>query len=102
MSELRVLKDIKDHNSAHIVEYIGHFEFALEPEEPATIVIQMELCTGSLREFMNHRFWRDLDPSLKIIGIWDIVFQVATGLHCCHQRGVMHRDIKPENSTHPL
>lgn len=51
----------------------------------------MELCQGSLFEFMRRR--KDIDGKES----FSIFSQIISGLHFLHSNGVVHRDLKPGN-----
>jgi len=53
--------------------------------------IQMEYCTGSLRQFLWDR--RVIDERV----CHRIITQVVEGLYFLHRNSVIHRDIKPDN-----
>lgn len=101
LNELRVLQNIREKSGQHrhIVKYYGYFQ--LKIEDSSWVVLCMEKCAGSLHEFLDNEYFKNLTPEEQIAGCWDIVKQIATGLHLCHswRPRLMHRDIKPQNST---
>jgi serine/threonine protein kinase len=69
---------------------------------PYTAVF-MELCSGSLAEFLNSPYYRQLTPEQKSRGNRDIVRQISTGLSQCHNQNpqLVHRDLKADNGKKP-
>jgi tRNA A-37 threonylcarbamoyl transferase component Bud32 len=60
-------------------------------DHDGTVFIAMELVEGrNVRDLIN-------SGGLDLLGILDIVVQVAGGLSKAHESGIVHRDIKPAN-----
>jgi serine/threonine protein kinase len=58
--------------------------------------IQMEICDGTLEEYLKERESR-CEP-LEPLEISEIMIQILTGLQHCHVQGFCHRDLKLPNS----
>ncbi|NDE13970.1 hypothetical protein EBZ80_03475 [bacterium] len=54
------------------------------------LCIRMELCVGTLRDYMDGRS----EDTRQSIEYW---IQVLSGIAYLHQKGIVHRDLKPEN-----
>ena len=51
-------------------------------------------------EFLEGRDLKHIIAAKEPLALWqkvDIMSQIAEGLHCAHQSGVVHRDVKPAN-----
>eukprot|EP00285_Hemiselmis_virescens_P020055 CAMPEP_0173388892 /NCGR_PEP_ID=MMETSP1356-20130122/11094_1 /TAXON_ID=77927 ORGANISM="Hemiselmis virescens, Strain PCC157" /NCGR_SAMPLE_ID=MMETSP1356 /ASSEMBLY_ACC=CAM_ASM_000847 /LENGTH=260 /DNA_ID=CAMNT_0014345903 /DNA_START=30 /DNA_END=809 /DNA_ORIENTATION=- len=105
---VRVTREVKNMAalSAHpnIVRYYGtwveadgqtlreSFDGAMEPPRPCHkwLYIQMELCSTSLRKWMDEK-------TLDIDDVHTLLKEVSEGLRFMHSEGFIHRDVKPEN-----
>ena len=57
-----------------------------------TSFIVMDLCDGSdLAKYLRHGGRLDPPQAMAVIG------QIACGVQCAHDRGVLHLDLKPAN-----
>jgi serine/threonine protein kinase len=59
-------------------------------EEGSSLFMVMEYCEQDLSQFLR-KF--KLDEARAI----DVIKQVAAGLNCLVEKGVIHRDLKPAN-----
>ena len=46
-------------------------------------------------------FIRDAPPPLKVWQIWNVMKQIASGVHAMHNLNLTHRDLKPANGPAP-
>jgi serine/threonine protein kinase len=74
-----------------IIRYFGFFEFE------DFVVVGTEVCDGDLKKLFAEKYYGS-DSLTQNCMRWDMLQQVAEGLHQCHFSGLMHRDIKPDNS----
>ena len=51
----------------------------------------LELCAGTLEEFVNGKYKGPMPTDAQIL------YQIACGLNYIHSKKLVHRDIKPEN-----
>jgi serine/threonine protein kinase len=72
--------------------------------------IDMELCDLNLKDFIHSpvsqnpsipSFVENAPPQLRVLQIWNIMMQIASGLVYMHSLNVVHRDLKPANGTLP-
>jgi serine/threonine protein kinase len=56
-----------------------------------TLHIQMELCQGSLYDYLSNREEINRKEGFKIMS------EIISGLHFLHSNGIVHRDLKPGN-----
>ena len=63
--------------------------------DASVFYIDMELCAGSLEDFMADR--RRSGVSIAIDEILSIMTQIANGLFYIHAEKEVHRDLKPRN-----
>jgi serine/threonine protein kinase len=98
---LKNIHSIPGAQQSHIVKYYGAFH--LKVDTP-WVVIPMELCDGSLEEYIACQEYSRMQSSERRATGWEIVRQIADGLRVCHSMNpvVMHRDIKPANSEIPF
>ena len=71
------------------------------------LILVMEYCPGGqllnwdvqTHKFVANRESEKVDDNGKVSEetIKTVIREIASGLHFCHERGVMHRDIKPQN-----
>jgi len=94
VGELRVLNNIPA--SSNVIRYYGWHR--LESPAYRYICLFMELCPGTLSDFITSPYYKTLSAEHKRVGNWDIVKQVAQGLHQCHENNLVHRDLKIDNS----
>lgn len=75
--------------------------------------IDMELCQLSLQDYLYDpstsktdqpvpRFITDAPPPFRAQQIWQIIYDIANGVHFIHTSKMVHRDIKPSNSIIPF
>lgn len=98
-SEARVLRQLRDlAEHPNILKYFGAFEIEIAGSNWQ--VICMERCTGTLLDFVNSVYWRNLDGAERVAGCWEIIRQILTGLKACHSwnPALWHRDVKITNS----
>jgi serine/threonine protein kinase len=62
--------------------------------------IKMEICHGTLADYLDARKQQNID--IEPWEIAEIMIQILNGLAYCHNRGVCHRDLKPSNSRIPI
>ena len=85
----RFAAEAKTCSRLHHENIVQIFDFDAETTEP---YIVFELVDGSdLSTMMKERH------VLKLSLLYEVLAQVADGLHYAHERGVIHRDIKPHN-----
>lgn len=65
--------------------------------EDGQLYIQMELCNGSLRDYLENLCDENIDPRCTAAEIKEVVTQVATGLQAMHRSNFVHLDVKPDN-----
>lgn len=78
-----------------IVRCYGYFPF------DCYAVIGMEVCEGSLVQYLASSIFRNLTLYNQCYARWYILKQIAEALHQCHMVHLIHRDIKPENGELP-
>jgi len=70
--------------------------------------IDMELCEINLAHYIYRiqdsgtpdslpQFIRDAPSSVKATQIWNVMYQITSGLAYIHENKEVHRDLKPEN-----
>jgi serine/threonine protein kinase len=99
-SELKtVLKLCAGTNSGpahpHVINVFNTFQVGRDGEDPPRLFIQMELCDGTLGEYLEHLY--ENNKNLRPKRIINILLQIAEGLKHCHSRSFIHRDLKPTN-----
>jgi serine/threonine protein kinase len=97
VGELKVLHNIPA--SSNVISYYGWHR--LSSPSFRFVVLYMELCPGTLSDFIASSYYINLTPEQKRVGNWDIVRQIAAGLKTCHDTNLMHRDLKINNSIPP-
>ena len=80
----------------YIVRCYGYFPF------DGHAVIGMEVCQGSLWQYLMGSVFRNLTVSNQCYARWYILQQMAEALHQCHLVHLIHRDVKPENGKIPI
>ncbi|KAK7115319.1 eukaryotic translation initiation factor 2-alpha kinase 1-like isoform X2 [Littorina saxatilis] len=69
-----------------------------EPEGSSAILyIQMELCTSTLREWIDKRNATRAPSVPHQVTIKEMMCQILKGVKFIHEEGLIHRDLKPEN-----
>lgn len=59
------------------------------------LYIQMELCVGSLREFLLKRNYSGIKSNMKIEK--QIIYGITNGMKYLHENEILHRDLNPNN-----
>lgn len=85
VEEIRVLSQLCH---PHVVRY--HTAWM----EGSTLYIQMELCRGNLKEYLERRNYGD---AFNRDEEWSRVEALIEATHYVHQQGVIHRDLNPCN-----
>lgn len=65
--------------------------------KPSKLLIQMELCDGTLTNYLKEIRLRQ--DHIKEREIQSVLVQILAGLCYCHSEGIVHRDLKPNNGT---
>jgi serine/threonine protein kinase len=78
------LRQLNHPNIAKIVDLVKHNKVP---------VVVMELCDGSLQDFLDQNKGKQI-PEIDILIIFK---QICIALEYIHEKGVVHRDLKPGN-----
>ncbi|KAI8384959.1 kinase-like domain-containing protein [Radiomyces spectabilis] len=63
-------------------------------EQDGHLYLQMELCDcGSLETFLSYKAADVIEESL----MWNIIYDIASGINDIHQGNIVHLDLKPSN-----
>ena len=82
-------------NLVHIYQH--GWKLFHEPMELKLYVIDMELCGGTLQQYISSKFEGDCVDGLSISEVWNITLQIASGLSFLHAHRLIHCDVKPAN-----
>src|SRR6266496_2452147 len=96
-SELFAIRSVsrqKPHNP-HVIQVFEFWFHRNEEEGIFRTFILMELCDGTLEEYVTSL--RDNNKDIEPLEIIDIMLQVLSGLWRCHEAGICHRDLKVSN-----
>jgi Protein kinase domain len=89
--ELQMLRLVCQNHHPNIIELHDFWETENE------MFIVMELCAGDLQHVLRSPDYQPLPRRL----LWEITYQIGSGLEYLHSIGVCHRDLKPENGACP-
>lgn len=99
LGELRALQALSQLTSYH-AHVVRIHDFWIECGQVARLFIKMELCEGTLEDFLAELCHKgnEIDP----LELLEIMIQISSGLHYCHDNNVLHRDLKTSNGNKPV
>jgi serine/threonine protein kinase len=75
----------------------GFWFEGIEDEGISRTFIQMELCQGTLAEYLSKT--KDGGEGTRPLDILEMMAQILDGLAYCHKIGICHRDLKLSNGV---
>ena len=86
----------KNQQNPHVIQVFEFWFHRNKEEQVFRTFILMELCDGTLEDYLIRL--RDNNKEIELSEILEIMIHIMNGLCLCHDSGVCHRDLKLSNS----